>query len=197
MGTLNPGPEREYLQFKNAALDALGFMVQDYGFRCTKIGPLIVRFESEFVYFEVTHEPRSFEIDFSVGRIDKPDERYTLSELNVFVGYSEEGKTYPALMAYKPEAIKEVLMQVGERLKSKGGPILQGRTEAFEKLEKIRSSAPNDYFNGVHVGRAKRIAEDAFRAKEYDKVVQALEPIKGCLGQAELKKLEYAIKHIG
>jgi len=197
MGELNPGPEREYLQFKNAALDAFGFMVPDYGFRCTKISPLIVRFESEYVYFEVTHEPRSFEIDFSVGRIDRPDERFSLSELNVFMGYAEEGKSYPALMAYKPEAVKEVLAQVGDHLKDKGGSVLQGRADAFEKLASIRASAPNDYFNGVHVGSAKKAAEDAFHAKDYGKVVKALEPIKGCLSQAELKKLDYAKRHSG
>jgi hypothetical protein len=65
----------------------------------------------------------------------------------------------------------------------------------FERLRKDRESWVRDYAQKVNLTQKRRELEEAWRAKDYVRVVTLLRPLRDALTPSELKKLEYAEKH--
>ena len=187
-----------YLGFEKIALDAFQFLQAQYGFRCVEFNQWNVRYESESVFVSVYFDgTRSFELGCSFGRLNdlkKPyPESFDFGDLLRCEVGSVEGSSFQVTTS---DALKKFTNLLAEKLERHGSRILVGDDSAFDLILKLRDQANLEYAREERLEQIRHSLEKAWRAKEYQKVVELLAPVQEWLTPSEVKKLEYARKRL-
>jgi hypothetical protein len=61
------GRERAGLGFREAAISAFAFLVEDFAFSCVQQQVTFIRYESNLVFVNVYHGRASFELNVEIG----------------------------------------------------------------------------------------------------------------------------------
>jgi hypothetical protein len=195
--------------FVAQAAAAFHFLVSEYGFaEATVRGPRVrvpamvgddfeeVRFESKRVFVSIWRCPSRLEWDVEVGLLrQQPDQEEAfslLSDLGALLGRgAEEGEVNPM---WPDQLLPRALKERAQFLKEHGEPALVGDVAFFGRASSARSTRTRAYWHSKRVDDATRNAADAFRRKDWRKVVRLLDPVSGDLSPAQRRKLEYARK---
>lgn len=190
---------REILGFKEEVLSTFSFLIEEYGFQIIETKPTFVRFESPLVFVNVYHGRLSSELGLEIGPIKQSssrlESRYSLSDILDSVDKRKE-ENYTFFQASTKERVKKYVAKAAELVRKYGVDALKGDSATFERLRAIQAHNSQDYLKEIKLGRIRPKAEEAFRRKDYSKVVELLEPVRAELRPSELKKLEYSKKHL-
>ena len=194
-----PGQERYKLGFKEEVLFKFDFLIKEYGFRCVKMEATIVRYESQKVFINLYHGRASYELGFEIGlqpsSLDINERKFTLGEIIELEGVlSDTCNIYYQVSTQ--EGIKEFVPKMAELIKKYAVNALEGDVSTFEKLEWIQKQRSDKYLKDMELNRIRPKAEEAWHNKRYDEFIRIYEPIQNYISPAEVKKLEYAKKHI-
>ena len=127
---------REELGFTAAVLRSFEFLVRDYGFRCSKQSPFLVRFESTAVFIEIFHGLKDYEVGIHFGRVDD-NKRFSFG-LYMRRFCPEVHRALGDRIAGTFEKVEAALHGLAEALGTCGKPIIDGEAHILEEMAKVR-----------------------------------------------------------
>ena len=127
---------REELGFTAAALRSFDFLVRDYGFRCSKQSPSLVRFDSTAVFIEIFHGLKDYEVGIHFGRVD--DNKRLSFGLYMRRFCPEVHRALGDRLADTVEQVETALHGLAEALVTCGKPIIDGEAQMFEEMTEVR-----------------------------------------------------------
>jgi hypothetical protein len=199
MRTTTPGPERVSLRFADEVLAAFDFLTAEYGFHRTKVDVTFIRYESRDVFVNVYHGRSSYELGLEIGRfaerVGTEDVEFSLGNIiDVMGARAQTGYTF--FQASTPEKVKRLVSRLADLLKEYGKAALTGDPLFFSKLRDEAARKSDDYLKQIQLSRIREQVGQAWHQKNYFKVVELYESVRDDLTPAEIKKLEYARKHL-
>jgi hypothetical protein len=190
-----PLGDRRALRFAEVVREEFAFL-QSHGFKCVRSDATLVRFKSQHVRLGVYHGRRSFEIGLDIrsssGSLGEPN--YSMAAVIRMVDPSKADQ-YRDFAARSAEEVVEGVRRLSALLRAYAEAGILDDPGLFERLRKDRESWVRDYAQKVNLTQKRRELEEAWRAKDYVRVVTLLRPLRDALTPSELKKLEYAEKH--
>ncbi len=191
----NSGWNRAGLKFAEKAISIFSFLINDFKFTCTIKNLNQVRFESDLVFIDIFHEERSCQIDINIGKTGYESEGFSLPIL-IGLKESDKEKKYKRLMASTPKLVESELKTLKELLVEFGGEVLGGKVEIFSDLKRRFDAKQKEFAQEVDAQYIKPKADEAFRERDFQKAIKLYEKIFDELSDVEIKKLEYAKKHL-
>ena len=186
--------DRNLLRFPELVQKHFVFL-EPHGFHCVRSKTTFVRFESSLLFLNIYHGRSSFEIGLELGRLGKDeDERqpYPMSALLGVAGVPT-AREYRDYAARTPRGVDIGISTLANKFQEYIVSNFQNK-EFFRLLKKQREIWNNDFAHEVNLRQVRRKLDAAWRTKDYEKVVELLEPLRAELTPVELKKLEYAKK---
>jgi hypothetical protein len=176
------------------------FLNTEFGFRCVKAGPWLVRYESKSVFVNIHFDGnRSYEFGCELGRND--DFRgslkvpFDIGEIIRSKGYS--GKYIPSsFQITNSESLKKFAKKLANCLKHNAHEFLDGSIDAFNKVADFRDKECEVYALETDLKLMRSQLDTAWQKKDYSKVIELLTPLKDNLTQSELKKLKYSLRKV-
>ena len=199
MNTKTPGPERANLRFADEVLAAFDFLTTDYGFHRSRVDVTFIRYESRDVFVNVYHGRASYEVELEIGRfadrVGTEDVKFSLGDIiDVMGARADTGYTF--FQASNADRVKRLVPRLAELLKEYGKDALAGDPLFFARLQDEQTRMSREYRKQSDLRRIREQVGEAWNQKNYVKVVELYEPIRDDLTAAEIKKLEYARKHL-
>jgi len=191
--------DRNQIGFTSEVLAKFKFLSTEYGFVCIKVEPSFVRYESSSIFVNIYHGRTSSELGVEIGKLENmPGLRenwYTIGEVMDLMGVREKLR-YTFFQASTQERIKKLVPKLAEYVRKYAKSIFEGDTEIFEKLAELRSKKSNEYIKEMRLSGIREEAERVWHKKDYAKLVELYDSMKDDLTLVEIKKLEYAQKHL-
>lgn len=128
--------DRSEYRFREAAQDALGFLIKDHGFTCADASDLQVTYVSDKVHIDMNHGLHDCEVYISFGRVDR-HESFSLQLFLKLVNPTLE-KSLGDRMVDKPETVATTAKALARALQLEGQAIIKGDDEVFERIKPIR-----------------------------------------------------------
>jgi len=199
MFRVEPAQNRDKLEFKEEVLNNFDFLITEYRFNCVKTEVTRVRYESPKVFINIYHGHASYELGFEIGlrhsSVHQNEPKFTLSEIIELAGALDE-TNYTYYQVSTQKGIKEFVPKIAELVKQFAKSALLGDILTFEKLELIQKQRSDKYLSKMEINRIRPKAEEAWHNKRYKEFIELYEPVKDDISPAEVKKLEYARRHI-
>jgi hypothetical protein len=95
------------------------------------------------------------------------------------------------------EGVHNTVPKVAQLVKKYGEPFLAGRPDSYDELQRVNERASVTFERGQMLTRIRKKAETAWKAKEFARVTELLQPIRSDLTGIEIKRLAYAEKQVG
>ena len=188
--------DRHHLGFTEQVLSSFDFLIKEYGFRVVKTEPTFVRYESSTVFVNLYHGRASYELGFEIGRLDdgtgKEESPYSLSMIMELMRAQEE-RFFQASTA---ERVKKYVPRLADLVRTYAPAVLGGDPATFRKLIKTRLEMANRLHEELRVRTFREEAANAWRSRDFPKVAELYDAIFEKLTQAEIKKLNYAKRHL-
>lgn len=183
---------RPWLGFPEATRAAFAFLM-DLGFHEVDAEDTIVRYASDRVFFYVYHGRSSYELGIEVG-LHGDDRGFSTLSL-VRAASPAEAEKMRLFIAITPEEVHKGLAKLADQVKRYGPRALHGDEEFFALLKEQARAWAEAFAAEVRYDQRLPKADEAFRRRDYAKAAELYESIRVSLTPAQLKKLEYAIKH--
>ena len=191
-------------EFKKASLEYLTPLAKEFGFNFEEIDSRLFALISETisvkVYFPECH---GYDVDLRVSPIFSSD-WYSPQEVSFywvlqFLGLEE----FSTSRRTSIEQIKE-LVQINEGFLRQALPqLISAKSDFWNELPlfiQAQISKENEldkqWLEEQQLSEVRQKIDVAWKAKNYSKVISLFEEMKGNMTVAEIKKLEYARKHI-
>lgn len=180
------------------AIKEFDFLRADYGFKCVKAGPWLVKYESNAVFIKIHFDGnRSYELGCELGRNDgfrgSLEVPFDLGEIIRCKGNSEKD-TQTAFQVTSSESLQKFCKLLAAHLKHYAHEFLIGSGDAVKQVAEFRDRECEDYALERDLELMRSQLGAAWQNRDYKNIVELLSPFKEKLEQSELKKLEYALK---
>jgi len=187
------------VDFAGTVKQTFSFLIQDYGMECTaerKNSFIKVCYASKDVFLYVHFDTYSYELGLEVGLLSVGSKEscfYSLAEvLEVVLGKDHEYTTF--CQSSTKDGVEEYIKHFSEIVKNHYEPALQNRKDFFECLALAKSASAELSMRNLRLQDVRKEAAEAWDNKDYSRLVELYEPIRSELTNAELKKLDYALK---
>jgi len=176
----------------------LSALTDKLGFAIVESGASRVRFERPGVFVNVYHGRSSYEVGVEIGRpsqaseVDRP---FDLAEL-IAAADPAAARRYRRPQASDRTSLRNVLNEAAAQLFEYGTAALRGAPEAFDALGRVRVEQTKDFGRTMRQEDARARLQECWNRKDYERVIAALDMLRGDMTQAEAKKYEYARKQL-
>ena len=201
MPTTLPGPDRLRLGFTKAVEESFDFLRRDFGYRMVEARPTFVRFESSDAFVNVFHGRSSYELGVEIGRwleIDDEtvEQKFSLGEV-IALDHDPSRVGYRPFATTEREPLGRFVRQLGDWTRRFATQLLEGDRRAFDRLSYLRASNFQASQEGRRAAKLRVAATEAWRRKDWGRVVDAYEEIVSelrtvKLEPSELGRLRYA-----
>lgn len=186
------------LEMKKVATKKFEFLESEYGFKCVKAGPWLVRYQSKLIFIDIRFDgERSYELGCGIGRNDNLrgslNVPFNLGEVVRSKGYSEKDVA-TFFQVTSSENLEKFVNKLADFLIAYAQDLLEGSDESFNRVADFREKECEAYELETDLGYMRNQLDHAWKNKNYKKVIELLEPLKINLKQSELNKLSFAIK---
>lgn len=192
---MNNGFEtREDLDFNQSARTSFQFLINDYGFKLVKSELTMIRYETDLLFVNIYHGRSSYELGFECGLKSKGEEsRYRLPTIiKGLLGNAQNIQT--SHQASNKEAIINGLRKIANMVRENCNSILKAEDIAFTQIEKAALAEGRELSYKYTIEPIKEKAEQAWKDKDFKKVINLYNSIKNNLTDLEIKRLKYAYK---
>ena len=186
------------LGLKKIATKEFAFLESEYGLKCVKASPWLVRYQSKLIFIDIRFDgERSYELGCEIGRNDNLrgslEGPFNIGEVARSKGYSEiDVVTFFQVTSRK--SLEKFVKELANYLISYAQDLLDGSEERFNRVADFREKECDEYALERDLSYMRNQLDDAWKNKNYKKVIELLEPIESNLKQPELKKLSLALK---
>ena len=179
--------------FCTAVEKAMGDLVLKHGFQVIERGRSLLTFETDKVEVALSYDDqRSFEVGVGVRlKPNSAEPAYSFDEL-LRVQNVPANEWSTGYAARNVEAAEMIIRRIADILDRHAAPLLDADPDAWARLEEQRRSDCIAYASTTRMAHAKRVADEAWVAKDYQKVVATLEAVESELGHTDAAKLAYA-----
>ena len=197
-------PEDRFSVYEKLVQSNFQFLVEDYGFELSEIeqrgsGYIALKYLSEEVFVSFYYGSPGFELDFSIGRVgieDKSDnEGFTSNDL-IFLSDDARWLDYKLYSAHSYENLVKCLPKLAALLKICGANCLKGDPSSYDKILFEKKRSVNQWGKEQELMQAKKEASEAWKNKDYNKLIEVFEPVANELSASEKKKLDYARRQL-
>ncbi|WP_042955284.1 hypothetical protein [Pseudomonas sp. G5(2012)] len=181
------------------AKDCFDKVADGFGLTCIESSEQLLKYQNEFVSLTVALDRlRSFELSITLGGngAQYPQESFSLAEILRFRG-RQESDFLDGLMVVDEEGLSNILPRVANLILIHAADFLSGNKESYSQIQEWRNMECKKFELDSSLKYAREIIEEAWKARDYETIVNVLSPIKGGLTEFEIKRLEYALKHTG
>jgi hypothetical protein len=194
-----PTDNHANLGFIDKVLSSFKFLINVYGFRCVKIEPTLIRYESNYIFINIYHGRSSFELGVEIGKLEKvfglQENWYTIGEIMDLMGVRDT-LGFTIFQASTCDRMQMLVPKLAEYVREYAKSIFEGNLHIFEELRELRHRKSNEYIKEMNLGRIREIAEKAWHEKDYIKMIEIYTSMKDDLTSVESKKLAYAQKRL-
>lgn len=185
---------REKLRFNQVVEREFRFLIDDYKYRLVKSESTFVRYESKSYFMNIYHGRISYEIGVEIGDhlVGWWDYISPSGILNYVMGPDHGITTY--FQASTREAVENCVVKLAGTIRKYCMDVASGDQKAIDAIIEAQGKRNEEYTRQVVQEPVRREAEQAWRDKDYSKVVSLYGSIKEDLSEIEMKKLEYAQK---
>jgi hypothetical protein len=185
--------------FVSEVRSAFNYLLTDYGFSCVRIEPTFLRYESPLVFINIYHGRKSSELGVEIGQLHnllgERENFYTIGEVMDLMGVREKLR-FTFFQASTRERVRNLIPKLAEYVREYARPILEGDTNIFQSLQALRSKKSEEFMRNMFLSHIREESEKAWRKKDYAKLVELYNSMKGDLTTLELKRLEYVEKRL-
>lgn len=185
--------------FVSEVRSAFNYLLTDYGFSCVRIEPTFLRYESPLVFINIYHGRKSSELGVEIGQLHnllgERENFYTIGEVMDLMGVREKLR-FTFFQASTRERVRNLIPKLAEYVREYARPILEGDTNIFQSLQELRSKKSEEFMRNMFLSHIREESEKAWRKKDYAKLVELYNSMKGDLTTLELKRLEYVQKRL-
>ena len=186
--------DRSILRFAEAVKSSFSFL-EAVGFCCVRSEATFVRFESEKMNIKIYHGRRSYEIDLEVEPAQSPAESYPLREI-LFIVDPKRAEQYKGYATQTQQGVVEGVRQLAEYFSYCLCSGILDDPSIFSQLRQQHQILMRDYWQKKELQQAIGQLELAWTKRDFQKVVKILSPLQEHLNLVDLKKLEYAKRHL-
>ncbi len=182
--------------FNHWAKDKFKFLLDEYGFEISIDEQYKVQYLNEYMAILIRHHRYSYEI--SLTAIMNIDGKKRLFPLPCIL-HGLLGKTHQERSFYQAVDEKDIvfcLENISRLVKNYFPPLIRFDKDAISSIEEARFEIVKETVYQLAVVPVKGRALEAWRNKEYNKVVSLYESIQEHLSDTEAKRLLYARKII-
>jgi hypothetical protein len=192
-------PDRVSLGFAEAVESSFGFLTTEYGFKCVRVMPTLVRYESSRVCVNLYHGRSSYELGFEVALLPRgrgqPEEPFSLGDILDLCSVREElGFTF--LQASTEERVRRFVPQLAELARQYAGPVLKGEPDLFMRLREVQTAKSRRYLREAELRQLREQADRAWQEKQFPLIVKLYESMGDDVTRSEAAKLVYARKQV-
>lgn len=182
--------DRSHFNLEKKVREAFVFL-SNLGFSEIESLPTLVRYQKGGIEVDIYHGRQSYEIGAGISVFGA---RYSISEI---IQASDPGmfKQFRYAMTTTPEGVTSALEELSLLMNRYANTALEGEQKFIMVLEKQRKQWSEDYALDVLAKQLRPKASEAFRQKDYSTATDLYSRIRKCLSTAELKKLDFSIKH--
>ena len=186
--------DRSALRFDAEVKERFSFL-GDLGFHCVRAESTFVRFESQSASLNVYHGRQSFEIGLEIEPAPPDRDCFSFSEILRLVD-REQALHYRNYGTHTLPGVAKGVHQLALLLERciEGG-ILKDK-QLFSRLRLQREEFRQCYAVETELVQARRKSELAWRNKDYEAFIKALQPLRAALKATEVAKLKFAEKQI-
>lgn len=198
MNKLIPKQDRSALGFKKEVLCCFNFLIKEFGFQLITEEETHVSFESDKVLINIYHELLSYELIFEICQ--KPrilglmESKFTLTEI-VELGNNGQSKSV-FFQASTASGVKKCILNMADLVNQYAQGALVGDKLVYKKLKLLQKQRSDKLINEMELKLIRSKAEKFWKDKNYEQYIKLFEGSQKELSYIELKKLEYAKKHI-
>lgn len=186
------------LDFAGPAKISFNFLVTEYNFKLVQANDFLILYESDKIFVNVRFDnDRSYELDVELGERDAlfngRERPFSLTEVLRLKGAPAKD-SYRCIMTSTQPVLVKFIAGLADRLKRYGAEFLDADKMAFEQLGDQREREGLAYAADQESTAVRRAVKDAWKEKDYHKIVELYESIEPHILPSERKKLEYARK---
>lgn len=171
-----------------------GFLVSERSYRLVESTPHLVRFESASVYVEIVYDgERSYELGLLVGLRTDPDPPFSIHEV-LRLRRAPEAKSFALIQITTAEGMVRWIDRLAVVFRTYGDDLISGTQRGFVELSTQRRDDTKRYALERELRSARAEAANAWRSKDYVRVVKIFGPLRDVLTAAERGILEFSEK---
>jgi hypothetical protein len=181
-------------QFADMAKEAFSFL-EDAGFHLARIEAGHLRYESPSSVVVIDWDARSGELEAFVGlrsSAGQSQDMYSLTDVFGMEGVPD--RKMPPQVADE-NRLQPFVGRLADDLRVHAQPALVGDRMFFRRLETFRHANAEALTRGLQLQQVRSAVEQAWRNREFKKVVGLYASVEGDLSEAEKGKLDYARRH--
>ncbi len=178
--------------FSKWATEEFSFLL-DRGFSLSSDDSEEVRFQSAKSVVRITWDRRSGELEVYLQLLHEAvgDKPYSLRDL-----LSMEGKDLPEarepFQVSEQDRLRPFLKRLADDVSKYASNALAGDRMYYRRLSEFRSGEARSFMKGMHLRQARAKADEAWRLRNYEQIVEQYESIRDDLNATERRKLEIA-----
>ena len=178
--------------FEKAVIREFGFLVTNYGFVLSREDDLCILYSSEKVRVQICHGVRSFHVECRLRLARDTDRDYfPLGFLSdVYPKIIDELQWYK--VADTPEQVDRYVAEIANFLNRNGAEVLLGNEDVFSLIKNTMKADVDLEIRRNRAAVFRPLAEEAFRKRDFEKVVRYYREFEESLTKVERKKLSYA-----
>lgn len=194
---MRPDPARAALAFPERVEEAFAFLLER-GFRVVARDMTYVRYESDRVGVSVHHGRLSYELGAEIELLEEAASQpsYPIGALAGVTNPKSGSEFYP-YATRSPEEIGPAVRRLADQLRAHGDSALDGDRATFDRLADQRRRRGAEMAREIEASRTRHLAGEAWRARDYPRVVELLENLGEDLSEVEGARLDYARRHGG
>lgn len=173
-------------------------LAHQFGMSCVASNDREVRYESDCAILILNFDNgRSFELGIEIGRkkLAQLEQTFSLAEVLRLRGVMQAA-AIDGMMVSQADRLPDALACLARLISQHASDFLMGRDFSFAQAAKLRKKERDAYALEGALRSARARSEAAWEKRDYQGVVQALEPLEQHLSLAEKKRLDYSRRHV-
>jgi hypothetical protein len=166
------------------------------GFRLTQLDAGQLRYESAQSVVDIVWDARSGELEAFVGlrpQTGLAKDTYSLMDILGMEGAPPDRKV--AVQVADENRLQPFVDQLAEDMRVHAQPALAGDRMFFRRLETYRHARAEAFGRSMKLQQVRSAVEDAWRKRDFKKVIGLYTSVESDLTEVEKRKLEYAREH--
>lgn len=189
--------DRARLEFESTARKTFSSITAEHGFDELGADEFTVHYRGPSGWFTVMHDPLSYELDIAFAPVgnDAVERPFGMVDF-IRVIDSDRANGYRNFAATSLKGVQRGLEQLAVDTRLYAEAALSGKISFLMRVAKAREQAIREFGDSIQHHKDQRLAEDAIRRKDWQRIIELYEPREDRLDNVEKKRLEIARKHV-
>jgi hypothetical protein len=173
-------------------------VAQKFGMSGVSSNDREVRYENDGAFMIINFDNgRSYELGVEIGRrrLAQPERPFSLAEI-LRLRSAAEAAAIDGMMVSDAARLPDALARLARLTSQYAADFLMGSDFSFAQVAKLRQRESDAYALERDLRSARARSEAAWGKRDYQGVVQSLEPMEQHLSPAEKKRLDYSRRHL-